>query len=122
MNMHESSLLLSEAKLLCWLIARAMDDAINEDTTPHAVLVQLSTMLQSVTQLMIGRSHPAILVANDLVCALARVERHGINLELGDAITRFVAIAHDDTNNPTLAVVKGEGVTFEEKEQLHERA
>lgn len=120
--MHDTALLLNEAKLLCWMIAKAIDDVVNNADTPHEVIVDLSCMLQSVTQLMIGRSHPAVLVANDLVCALARVERHGINLELGDAITRFVAIAHDDNNNPTLAVIKGEGVTFEEKEQLHERA
>jgi hypothetical protein len=101
---YESKRLMDEAKLLCWLIAKVMDDAINDTGTPQSFLVQLSAMLQSVTQLMIGRSHPAILVANDLTCALARVERHGINLELGDAVNRFILVAHECTSEPTSTV------------------
>lgn len=116
-----TDMILDEAKLLCWTLANELNNAIAESDS-HGVIHPLCAMLQHVTQLMIGRGQCAKYVASELEVALERMEVHGVNLEVGDAIGRFVALVNESPSTPLLTLVNDTSVSVEEKEYLHERA
>ncbi|HAR55547.1 MAG TPA: hypothetical protein DCR58_02040 [Idiomarina baltica] len=117
-----ADMILDEAKLLCWMLANELNDVLTSGVIPGEVITQLSTMLQHVTQLMIGRGHCAKWVAEQLASALERIEEHGVRLELGDAIARFVALTNEPVRTPQLTLIRDASVTVEEKAYLNERA